>query len=57
VIYRCESCFDPHLMTEILEYMIVELLGVVNCYLFGCPKMAYYVLPEESLESRCGYVD
>jgi hypothetical protein len=33
-------------MTEILEDMTIELLGVVDCYLSRYPKTTYYVLLE-----------
>jgi hypothetical protein len=44
-------------MAEILENVAIKLLGIIDCYLSGDPKAAYYVLPEESFEPWCCYVD
>jgi hypothetical protein len=44
-------------VVEILEYMAIELLGIVDCYLLWYSKVAYYVLLEEPFESRYDYVD
>jgi hypothetical protein len=53
MIYQCESCFDPHLVAKILEYVTIELLGIVNCYIFSHSEMTYYVLLEKSHKPRC----
>jgi hypothetical protein len=57
MIYQCESYFDPHLMTKILEYVIVKLLGVVDYFLSRHSEVTYYVLSEKSPEPCCCYVD
>jgi hypothetical protein len=44
-------------VVEILEYVAIELLGIVNNYLSGYSKMTYYILLEESLKPCCCYID
>jgi hypothetical protein len=48
VVHGCEGYFDFDLVVEILEYVTVELLGVVNCYLSRHSEMTYYVLSKKT---------
>jgi hypothetical protein len=38
-----QKLLQPHLMIEILEYVAVELFGVVDCYLLRHSKTTFYV--------------
>jgi hypothetical protein len=57
VIDRGESFFDSYLIAEIFEDIIVELLGIIDRYLFWYSKPADYVLTEESFEPCYSYID
>jgi hypothetical protein len=55
VIYRCEGDLRPDLMTEILEHITIEILGLVDSYLLRDSVMTDDVLPEKFLNSGRGY--
>jgi hypothetical protein len=56
VIYKCEGDLRPDLMTGILEHGTIEILGIVNGYLFRNSVTTYDVLPDKLLNSGEGYI-
>jgi hypothetical protein len=53
VVYQCEGNLHSNLMIEILEYIVVELFGVVDCDVSWNTVAANDVLSEKFL-SGCG---
>jgi hypothetical protein len=51
-----EGYLHPNLMAEILEHVIIKLLGVVNCDFSRNTKVTNDVLLEKLLNGREAYV-
>jgi hypothetical protein len=56
MVYRCVGYLCPDLMTEILEYVAIKVLVVVDYGLLQDPIMTYNVLLEKFLDGHGGYV-